>query len=439
MSRESSRFLRPIPREVFLPLMAAYLLLRLWMATLPGYVNDVQSYKEWAAGAATRGLPATYESTGADYPPLFLYQLWAVGKVYLWVQPEVVPGQVPDSRLFTLLIKTPHIVFDLLLGLLLYSLVATGGLWGRGREGPGFGRLAALLYLMNPAVLFGSAYWGQPDGIHSFLAVAAMAALGRARLGSSGVLLSFGALMKPLAAPLVPLLALASLMRRSWRGVLLAGGGGLAAAVLSFMPFIVTGRLPTVLRRVLFDVEAMPFTSVNGHNLWWLIGAWQNANRAILGPLTPKQIALTLFGLVYLALLARSLRWIGDRGLSDADYSAAIFRLAAAITAAFFFLSTHMHENHLFMALPLLICVAGKDRLGFRLTIAASVAISLNMMLHDPELPYRLPFGLATLSPFTDPHLGRAFTWLQVIGSFADSLLVGGVAVGTFYSSWRRR
>ena len=50
--------------------------------------------------------------------------------------------------------------------------------------------------------------------------------------------------------------------------------------------------------------EAMPFTSVNAHNLWWLLGPWRDANAG--ETLTPKFIGLTLFLVVYAVLLARA-------------------------------------------------------------------------------------------------------------------------------------
>ena len=429
--------MRPIPRNLFRILLVAYLLLRLYMATLPGYVNDVQSYKRWALGTAISGVSAAYETTGVDYPPLFLYVLWGLGKAYLIVAEPTAAGNVPDSVLLTFLIKSPHLVFDLLLGAALYWIVGRSGLWGPDRSGAGWGRLVAAIYLWNPAVLFGSAYWGQPDGIHSFLAVVSVALLGAGRLAGSGALLAMAALMKPLAAPLVPLLAATAALRGRLPGFVAAGSGGLLAALVSFLPFIVSGRIVGVLRKVIFDVEVMPFTSVNGHNLWWLIGSWQNANAPLLGPLTPKQIALFLFGCAYLALLARSAAWLRGDGLDDVVYRARIFRLAAATTATFFFLSTHMHENHLFMALPLLLAVAGRDVRGPWLVAGCSAALLVNMALHDPLLPHALPFGLSASSPFGDPHLGRPYTWLQVFGSFFNTLLAGAVACGAYAAAWR--
>jgi len=428
---------RPLTRSTFLVLLGACLVLRIYLAFDPGYVNDMEMYKQWAVNSALNGLASAYETTSIDYPPLFLYVLYGVGKLYLALAGTAAePGIVPDSAMLTLLVKTPHLIADLLLGWLLYRLVGRNGLWGATRSGSGWGRLAAVLYLWNPAVLFGSAYWGQPDGIHSLMAIAALSLLVQERMVASGAALSAASLMKPLAAPLVPLMALTAVVRKRWHGALGAGLGGLTAAVAAFLPFILTGRIEGVLRKVLLDVEAMPFTSANGHNLWWILGAWRDANAPVLGPLSPKLLGLLLFGTVYLFLLLRSGTWLPSRRLSPADYGARMFVLAAAVTVTFFFLSTHMHENHLFMALPLLIAVAGRSRSLGRLAVACGLAIFVNMVLHDPELPHRLPGLLSALSPFDDPHLGR-YTWLQVVGSFFNSVLVGAIAYRTCAAAWR--
>lgn len=437
MSRAFGKGLfRPLPRTVFVVLLAAYLLLRLYMATLPGYVNDVDSYKRWALGTAAAGLENAYLTTGVDYPPLFLYILYGLGKFYLQLDPSASQAALPESALFTFMIKLPHLVFDLAIAALLFWLVGKLGTWGRRRHGPGWGRVAALLYLLNPAVLFGSAYWGQPDSVHTALALAALAALAVGATTTSGALLSAAGLMKPLAAPLVPLLALAAALRAGLRGVLTTAAGGLLVAVLVFLPFARDGKLAFVLRKVLLDVEAMPFTSVNGHNLWWIVGGWQSANAPFLGPLTPKQIGLALFLTLYAALLWRSAAWLRARELAPADVAWRLFLTAAAVTCGFFFLSTHMHENHLFMALPFLLAVCGRDRGLMGLAIGASIAVFLNMALHDPDLPYALPGFLSARAPVTDLHLARLYTWTQVIGMFLNSILVCAVTAGAVYRTW---
>jgi hypothetical protein len=96
-----------------------------------------------------------------------------------------------------------------------------------------------------------------------------------------------------------------------------------------------------------------------------------------------------------------------------------------------------MHENHLYMAVALLLVVAGRSRELSVLFAACSVAVFANGFLHDVELPYRLPGILGAVSGTLDPHMQRPFTWLQLVGSFLDSLLVSFVAIGTYVVAWR--
>lgn len=418
--------------------VAIYVVVRLGMAFLPGYVNDVQSYKNWAVSVAAVGLPDAYARTPVDYPPLMLYVLWGVGA--FWLE-DASAEAVPDSPWFTFLVKAPNAVYDLALGALLLHAVRRFDLWRRGPDPAArreAARRTALAFWYNPAVLFGSAYWGQPDGAHSALAVGALILLAAGRFAGSGALLSLGGLAKPLAAPLVPLLAIGAGLRGRARGLLACGAGGLGAAILVFAPWWATGRIAGTLRKVLLDVEAMPFTSVNGHTLWWLLGPWRNANAAWLGPLSAKQIALALFLAAYGALVARWWRRRAAIARLDAEpFAALLFATSAAIVATFFFLSTHMHENHLFLAIPLLLALAGRDRATLRTAAACSVAAFLNMALHDPQLPYALPGFLSAPSTHPDPHLSRPYTWLQWTGSHANALLVGAVAAAAYRGAWR--
>ncbi|MDP7570571.1 MAG: glycosyltransferase 87 family protein, partial [Myxococcota bacterium] len=235
---------------MFWTALGANLLLRIWLASLPGYTADVQAYKRWALGSALGGLPAAYETVDVDYPPAYLYVLHGIGTLYLWIEAPGVDGEVRDSTLLTLLIKLPTLFFDLVVAGLLLSLVGRWRLWGSGRDDPGWGRWAAVLYLWNPAVLWSSGYWGQPDAVHTAAVVAAVALLVRLRWFAAGAVLATGALVKPLAAPFVPLAAVASGLADGWRGMLRCAAGGLGATALVFLPFAAADRLFPTLGRV---------------------------------------------------------------------------------------------------------------------------------------------------------------------------------------------
>ena len=426
--------LRPISRGAFFVSLFAYGLLRLWLASLPGYEVDVNQYKEWALGSGLMGFPAIYEVTSADYPPLSLMVFYGVGSAFVASQPPFESGEIPVEIVPTFLIKLPHLVFDLLIGGLLVWLVGRVGLWGDNRRGEGWGRLAACLYWWNPAVLFGSAYWGQFDSLHGFLALVAVAALGADRMALAGGALAAASLSKPLAAPLVPLLALAAGLRRGVRGFVTAGLSGLAIAALVFAPFWLTGRLLPVLERVLGDVEAMPYTSLNAHNLWWWLGPWQDASALWLGGLSARDVGVGLFLLVYLGVLLRLWQWL--RVATGVEYRAGLFVAAAAVISSFFFLSTHMHENHLFLVLPLLLAVAGRNRRLATLAGLCTLAIFLNEFLHDVEWPYRLPGVLAEASSRIDPHLRRPYTMLQLVGSYANVGFTALLWLGMLREVW---
>ena len=468
---------RPVPKLAFRLSLAGYLLFRIALASLPGYTWDVEMIKTWSLGIAMHGLSRTYAATSVDYPPLYVYLIQPVGNLYLALHPELrdakterrwdellfetedgeryrskweirqfMPpaagaGPLPDSRLLYVLIKLPAMAFDFAAAAILYALVAGSGTWGAGRKKPGWGRLAASLYLWNPAVLWGSGYWGQPDSIHSALVLACVALLGARRLFGSAACLSAGGLMKPLAAPLLPLLVLTSIRQRGLRGFLLAAGGGFIVAIPLLLPFVMEHGIGFV-QTVAFQIERMPRSSVNGHNLWWLLGQnWQDATAPLLAGASATMLGLTLFALGYVIVLVRNSSWLAGEALAVGEYQARLLIVAASITGSFFLLSTHMHENHLLMTIPLLIAVSGRSRQLGWIMLGASLASMANMALHDLDFPFALG-PLSTLSPVANPHgadLGHPYyTWLQVIGGYANSALITGLVAWIFASACRQ-
>jgi hypothetical protein len=109
------------------------------------------------------------------------------------------------------------------------------------------------------------------------------------------------------------------------------------------------------------------------------------------------------------------------------------------VTALFFFLSTHLHENHLLMAIPLLLAVAGRSRALAGLLAAATLASLVNMATHDLVLPRSLPGVLGAAAPASRELTGVELSWTQLVASYANSLLVAAVAGGCALAAWRGR
>lgn len=461
------------PRNLVL-LLLAYLALRWALGVDPGYTYDVQAYKRWMLAASTYGIARVYETSDCDYPPLYVYYLYPLGKVYAAVRPPA--GGDPatadgaarlefsDGPLLTFLVKLPPLLMDLALASLLFGLARrvgtrwtpTPGHKGGGARAPTRtapvrasatpGLVVAGLYLANPAVLFDGGYWGQPDSIHSFFVLAAFVTLGGRRAWPAWVLLTLATLMKPLGAPFFPLLGILSLAWHGWRGSLAGGASAAATAALVFLPFMLAGQMGTTFDRVVGDVGAMPFTSVNAHNLWWALGGWRDADVPWIGPFSLTHLSMALFGVLYAGVLVRAhrlhraARSLGIGTVSQPQALALVFLIALG----FFMLSTHMHENHLFMAIPLLaplLLVGGSWQRRMRvLFVALSFAVLANMVLHDLTIPERPPFIWGGPSGVENIHLKRPFFVAELaairVSTGLNLVLFGLVIWWTFRPGW---
>jgi len=425
------------PRGLLLVLLLM-LLLRWWLATTPGYPPDLHAYKRWALTAGLVGIESVYDGRLYDYPPLYAYLLAPVGRLYGAIAPEATERYETtrtfgDSRTFSLLVKLPPLAFDLLLALLLGLLAWRQRMWTRLRSGGGW--FPAWLYLLLPPALICAGYWGQPDVIHTFWVFLGLALILRGRPEWGWGAAALGALMKPLALPFFPLLALATLVVCGWRRLFTAGVVAVATYVAGYLPFILTGRTTLVFERLFTDMGLMPYASVNGHNLWWLLAPWKPADVPHFGPITLTMIGQALFlaalALIFILLwrierprFAASGRhlWSGRRRRPLAQEHH-WFLAAAATALAFFTLSTHMHENHSFTAFPFIVLLAGLGRRWLVYAVVFGFSIGINMLLHDIYLANEFFSQLGGVSSMYHPDLYRNLSWGEVIISYGNSLL----------------
>lgn len=370
------------------------------LAAIPDQMSDLLLYRQWTRGLVERGLAASYwpapaldSAPAIDYPPVFPYALWATGRGLSLLA----PGVLDSDRGLDFVVRMLNAVANILTTILLYFAI-------RGRAGEGPSAVVAALFALNPAVLFDSAYWGQADAVCAVLVVAALCWRARSAV-LSWALLAAASLVKPMAWPLVPLFAMVAWReggpKRALTGLAVSG----AAALLILTPFAFSGRLVAILEALVTQVDAMPYASVNAHNLWWLFTGglpWTRADAAWVGPLSCSSGGLLLFAAFYAMTLMRLGRSQEPRALERACASAAF---------GFFVLMTHMHENHLFLFLPLLLLADGERAWARRFFLAVTLAALANMALHDPLLSETLrpltpgPRVLLPREPSLDPTL----------------------------------
>ncbi|MBV8688784.1 MAG: phospholipid carrier-dependent glycosyltransferase, partial [Candidatus Eremiobacteraeota bacterium] len=350
--------------------MAVGFIIRLFFISNSGFQNDVQSFESWALTLGSHPLWQFYAKAGfADYPPGYFYILWIVGHIYAPLQ-----NGDPSYAWLRFLIKLPAIVMDLVNTVLIYAIV-------RRFADQRYALGAAALYILNPAVIFISAAWGQVDSVAGGFALAAIYLLiVAADVSSDGtrtrlivfawLAIAYSILIKPQAAILVPLLITYTFVapeQRMSRLRGLAGGviGTIALAWLLALPFHPQANPISVLgwlyERYVYGTGVYAVNSVNAFNLWTINYPFWQADTARVLFLPQFVWGLLLLAAAVVLVLIR---------YAQAPTRRALLESAALLALAFFMLSTRMHERYIFNGLlfvvPLIFC-------GWRYLLAAAV------------------------------------------------------------------
>lgn len=380
--------------------MLAGLLLRLLALPLAG-TEDMLVWKNWSYGALDAGLTTLYgvggtppvrglvrwgeRYTTVDYPPLALYELAAAGAVYRAFVPDY-----HDSRWLNVAMKLPGFLAELLLCLVLWCS------W-RSRYGDRAAQFAVLALWANPALILAGPVLGYLDPLMALPAIAAIIVAANRRAVMAGALLAVACLTKAQAVFVVPVVALAAwnASRDGRTARLVSTGGGFAAvAAAAVAPYAAAGAWRNLVQGV-GSLLRHDMLSADAANVWWIVtyglraiyavadlgtwGAWTMRVRILgitqivkLGYPNPRVFAsATVLAVALWAL------WTVRR------HSRAPLLLAcgALIMHAYFVLGVQVHENHLYLALPMLGAAAAVRPSLRPVFLAVSAVFALNLFL----------------------------------------------------------
>jgi dolichyl-phosphate-mannose-protein mannosyltransferase len=348
------------------------LAIRLVLARGGGFPYDMDSFAGWAQRLAERGpwhfYPRGSEQFFVDYPPGYLYVLWGLGSLA-----RAIGSGAPG----VFWLKLPPVFGDL--GLAWIVMRAAERLTPAGivRRFPVRG-LAAAAILLNPAVFFVSAVWGQVDVFGAVLIGGALLLLGtglptfrREAAGLALVAIAIGT--KPQAALVVPVVVLLLVWRHvrsrvvgahDKRRATLFGIGriasssavGVVAGLLLVAPF----HLGPVGAVHFYEKAARtyPVTSVFAFNLWGAVSFWRGDS----GPkgLHVLGLPVAVWGLIlFCATAALVLVWSWRALQRGEDEGRVLVFGSVAITLAGFAVLTRIHERYLFLPLALLAMLVG--------------------------------------------------------------------------------
>ncbi|MGV3525621.1 MAG: phospholipid carrier-dependent glycosyltransferase [Candidatus Sericytochromatia bacterium] len=383
---------------ILLLIFASAFLLRLALTNvLHGHPTDIVNFKAWSMHAARHPFMDFYKSVNesvgiwADYPPLYILVLWAVGKVGMIFDPNFAHWNGP---LFTLLIKLPPILADLgCMGFLLLILK---------RYVPyELALLALVAFALHPAVIYESSLWGQVDSITLLLQLAALWLLIRKDYSAAILVTTLNILVKPQGIILMPLVILFTLYRKQW---LHLGVGVFASLLVTTMLtalFVPFQRIaPWLWDQYVNQANLYQFSSIQAFNLWSLTGMWaSDVSRGIFGigngdPLLSvwlqhKTWGLILFSLAYSGALL--FFWRNDRRGEDEGVN--LWHTSSLIMIAFFLFPTRMHERYLYSGLFFLLGSAVLQRRLFWLFMLMSGTFLLNLFFELPGHKTELKFG----------------------------------------------
>ena len=390
-------------RSFVLAALVAGALVRAAALPFPG-AGDVDSWKVWSYHAVTDGVTKLY-GTGSppqytdftfhddrapvNYPPLALYELGAVG----WLYSRATGGRFPDTVALTVAVKALPVVFEC-------GLVATLFLALRRTSSDDQARWATVAYWLNPAAIVGASLCGYLDTLLALPVLGALVAAVAGAPAVAGVLAACAVLTKPQGTFVLPAVLLAVWnagdSQHALKRAFIGGLSGLAVSAIILAPMVAAGVWPNMLH-MLGTVRDADSLSMSGYNFWWLAGHVMTAVYASMhgGSLwTAMTVPATYVtfdraeahGLTHLRAVGAVLAaagilwglWVGRRA-RDLPLVAAV---AGFSVYAYSMLATRVHENHVFLAVPLLVAAAAGRRRFAPVLAAVSMLFTLNLVFY---------------------------------------------------------
>lgn len=360
---------RPLVRErdrdfirVILALTGLLVVKAIELSVFTGYSVDLGTYEAWALKIASVGPARAYEQGYfLDYPPGYLYALWAAASIAHAIGAE-------SGAALKAVIEMPPLIGDFALALATYLLVRRMGdrraAW-----------IALALAALNPAFLFDSVVWGQVDSALALALFLSVAMYLEGEFEVASALAALAVLIKPQALTLLPVLAWWTLLRveprRWWRSI----AAFVAVIVIGAAPFQIGHPWSWLPNLYVSGAAYYAETSVNAFNLMALIGGVRQSD------------AHTVFGVSYFTIgmtalipLYAYVGWIMWRAPSSRNL---LFASFAAIFGVFM-LAPRMHERYLYAAVAFALPLALSETvmLAVFLVLTATCFTNLIYVLH---------------------------------------------------------
>lgn len=355
--------------RILLLLILLGIISRIILINVPGFKVDVDAWFAWAERLNQVSFSQFYShQIWTNYTPGYLYVLWMLGFLKDFFQ--------INTPLFYLILKLPSIISEIILGIFIYIIIA--------RKSTLWGLIAAVSILLNPALIFNSAIWGQIDGLFTLILVLSVYYFNYKRFLLSSFLFGLGFLIKPQAILLLPVFALYFFKNLKIKYLTIFVIVAPVVILILSSPFFIQQPIFGIIN--LFFKMAGDYSTISlfAYNFWGGVGFWI-PDQTIWNGLSYKIWGYILYLLYWIVVGYFYLK----KGLS-------LYAIAALFALSFFFLPTRVHERYLYSALvfSFLYAAAIKSRVLLILSAILSSIHLLNLYyvyVYYNELYFNLP------------------------------------------------
>lgn len=337
------------PYVRFFLILAAGLVLRVFLSQFLTYRGDFNAWTGWGQQLTAAGFGEFYGRYWCDYMPGYLYVLWFLDNVH-----RAVPA-VPLDILF----KLPANLADLGISILIFFSL-------RLITSSKNAMIASVVYFFNPASLANSTLWGQVDSFHA-LPILLSVYLGlRRKFILSGVFAALAFMIKPQSLVIFPLIGFLGLKPifesrkltlRSLLPSIELASAALVTAVTVTLPFLwegidsvsylITGPFDLIRDRFSAAYGQYTSSSLNAFNFWGATVMWVSDDTEFLG-VTYRNIGTLIFGTVYALLAGLLIRFTARLRTKDpGDYGFYVFEAITLVLFTLYLFVTRAHERHL--------------------------------------------------------------------------------------------
>ncbi len=331
-------------------------LFRLFIAQYGTLQLDMNAFIYWSNRLIQVNWTSFYE-VWCDYLPTYLYILAGLG--YLKNFFVSVGINLPEFVIY----KLPSIFADIGMGWMIHKIF-------KQNNKKKLGIIAALVYLLNPAIFGNSTLWGQADSLFAFATLLSFYLYYKKNYLSASMLLAATSLLKPLGFLLVPVFVFDLWKKEKIKEIIYSGTVFILFSFLLFLPFSSGNMLNFIISRFSQTFNQYPYTTLNAFNFWQFLDMnWVKDSLKFIA-MSYQNWGIILFAPFYFTFLKQF------------SQQKSIFKKSLIIGLVFYFnflFTTRMHERHLFTALPFLLLGMGEDKtIGF-FYVLASLTYSLNL------------------------------------------------------------